>query len=113
MKLRSPNGKNHRWWQAARLCLCLACSWGSGCSTAPLMKQQARKPSQEKFSCGERIPKSKLTPEEFEAATQQSRPIVPAGYGESQPGAGTGYPQPPNVQTNWAPPDAAGHGIPH
>lgn len=104
MNLPFPPGRNHLWRLVAGLCLCLASGWWSGCSTAPLMKQRAQKPSQEKFSCGERIPKSKLTPAEFEAATQQSSPIVPAGYGEYQR---------PDTQSNWAPPDAAGHGIPH
>ncbi|MFO0917540.1 MAG: hypothetical protein U0872_04405 [Planctomycetaceae bacterium] len=82
----------------------IVCAGICGCALPQLAQQKGRpKPSQEKFSCGESIPKSKLSPAEFEAATRTSTPL-PAANG------GAAY---QNVQTDWTPRAADGSSQPH
>ncbi len=80
--------------------LAAVCSVWSGCALPQMAQQQRKpKPSQEKFSCGEHIPKSRLSPAEFEAAAQTSTPLPKSANGPIT------Y---ENVQTDWKPRGANG-----
>jgi hypothetical protein len=80
--------------------LAAACGAWSGCALPQMAQKQRPKPSQDKFSCGEHIPKSKLSPAEFEAAAQASTPL---------PKPGNSPVTYENVQTDWKPRGANGN----